>query len=39
MFDALRERKGPPSVVLRVLGASALALVLLLAFGPQVSAR
>ena len=38
MIDALREHKGPLSAVLRVLGTSALALVLLVAVGPQASA-
>ncbi len=39
MIDALREHNGPLSAVLRVLGTSALALVLLLAVGPQASAQ
>ena len=39
MIDALRERIGPLSAVLRVLGTSALALVLLVAVGPQASAQ
>ncbi len=39
MIDALRVRKGPLSAVLRVLGTSALALVLLVAVGPQASAQ